>query len=154
MSRYLLILLIFLAGVTIAGGIYKWVDEQGRTVYSDTPPPGKAAQPVGIPPQPPKEVLERAHQQRLEKQRQERQRHTEREEATKSQKSQEAAAEREALARKQRCILARQNLHTLQMQKAVYSINEKGERVFLDDKMRAAEIERMKKEVESYCEPQ
>jgi len=73
MSRYLLILLIFLAGVTIAGGVYKWVDERGRTVYSETPPPGKAAQPVDISPQPPKEVLERA-QQGLEKQRQERQR--------------------------------------------------------------------------------
>jgi hypothetical protein len=64
---------MFLAGVAIAGGIYKWVDDQGRTVYSDTPQPGKAAQPVDIPPQPPKEVLERA-QQKLEKLRQERQR--------------------------------------------------------------------------------
>lgn len=73
MPKYLLILLILLAGVTIAGGVYKWVDEQGRTVYSDTPPSGKVAQPVDIPPQPPRKVLEQA-QQGLEKQRQERQR--------------------------------------------------------------------------------
>ena len=76
MSRYLLILLILVAGGTIAAGVYKWVDEKGRTVYSDTPPPGKAAQPVDIPPPPPKEVLERA-QRELEKQRQERQRREE-----------------------------------------------------------------------------
>ena len=60
MSRYLLILLIFLAGVTLAGGIYKWVDEQGRTIYSDTQPSGKITQKVVLPPQPPKEVLQRA----------------------------------------------------------------------------------------------
>ena len=66
MSRYLLILLIFLAGVTLAGGIYKWVDEQGRTIYSDTQPSGKITQKVVLPPQPPKEILLRA-QQELEK---------------------------------------------------------------------------------------
>jgi len=60
MSRYLLILLILLAGVTIAGGIYKWKDEQGRTIYADKPPPSKASQRVILPPQPPKEVLQRA----------------------------------------------------------------------------------------------
>lgn len=73
MPRYLLILLILLASVTIAGGFYKWVDEQGRTVYSDTPPPGKAAQQVDLPPEPPTAVLERA-QQDLEKRRDELQR--------------------------------------------------------------------------------
>lgn len=50
MSKFLLILLILFAGVTIAGGIYKWVDEQGRTIYLDAPPPGKAAQRVDLPP--------------------------------------------------------------------------------------------------------
>lgn len=38
MYKYLLMLLIFLAGGVIAGDIYKWVDEQGRTNYSGTPP--------------------------------------------------------------------------------------------------------------------
>jgi len=53
---------------TVGASIYKWVDEQGKTVYSDKPPHGKTAQPVYIPPQPPKEELERA-QQELERQR-------------------------------------------------------------------------------------
>jgi hypothetical protein len=72
MPKSLVILLLLFAGVTIAGGIYKWVDEQGRTVYSDKPPPGKAAQHVDTPPQPPNELPNRA-QQGLETQRQEQQ---------------------------------------------------------------------------------
>lgn len=68
-KRLLVLLLLFLAMATLGASIYKWVDEQGKTVYSDKPPHGKAAQPVNIAPQPPKEVLEQA-QQELEKQRQ------------------------------------------------------------------------------------
>lgn len=63
MLRRLLIFLILFAGVSIAGGIYKWVDEHGITVFSETPSSGKTAQQVKLPPQPPKEVLERAHQE-------------------------------------------------------------------------------------------
>ncbi len=37
MFRYALALLIFIAGATIAGGIYKWIDEYGKTHYSDSP---------------------------------------------------------------------------------------------------------------------
>lgn len=63
MPRRLLFLLIFIAGVSIAGGVYKWVDEHGHTVFSEKPPSGKTAQQVKLPPQPPKAVLERAHQE-------------------------------------------------------------------------------------------
>ena len=148
---FLLFVMLAIAVATVGSTIYKWVDEKGVAHYSETPPSGKKVDKVDISPPPPKEVTEEA-QRKLQRLREElRQRDAEREEATKRQEETEAAANREALARKQRCILARQNLHTLQMQRAVYSINGKGERVFLDDKTRAAEIERMKKEVESYC---
>lgn len=63
MLRYFLILLIFLAGVTVAGGIYKWVDEQGKTIYSDTPPPETTSEKIKLPPQPPKEVLKQAQEE-------------------------------------------------------------------------------------------
>src|SRR5574338_104103 len=67
-SKYALLALALAASETLAGGIYKWVDEQGRTVYSDTPPPGKTAKEVDLPPQPPKEQLDAA-QEALERQR-------------------------------------------------------------------------------------
>ncbi len=40
--RYLLILCLTLASTLAAGETYRWVDPQGRTVISDTPPPGRA----------------------------------------------------------------------------------------------------------------
>ncbi len=49
MTRYLLLLLIFLAGAAIAGGIYKWVDEQGRTNYSGTPPQNQSTPEILLP---------------------------------------------------------------------------------------------------------
>jgi hypothetical protein len=63
MLRRLIILLILFAGFSIAGGIYKWVDENGITVFSDTPPTGKTYEEVKLPPQPPRNVLERARQE-------------------------------------------------------------------------------------------
>jgi hypothetical protein len=150
-------LLLFLAMATVGATIYKWVDEKGVTHYSATPPPNQKAREIQTQPSPPAAGTEGSQptpKTWQEKEQGFQKRRAEREEAQKREEEEEAKAKREAFARKQGCILARQNLHTLQMQKAVYSINEKGERVFLDDEMRAAEIERMKKEVESYCEPQ
>jgi hypothetical protein len=54
---------MLITGVSIAGGIYKWVDEHGITVYSATAPSGKVAKQIKLPPQPSKEVIERAHQE-------------------------------------------------------------------------------------------
>ncbi|MDD5330404.1 MAG: DUF4124 domain-containing protein [Sulfuricella sp.] len=151
-----LLVLSLLAVATMGATIYKWVDEKGVTHYSEAKPPKEKVQEIQVQPTPPagtesgKPAAKSWQEQELEFLK----RHTERQEAAKRQEEKGEAAKREALVRKQRCILARQNLHTLQMERAVYSINEKGERVFLDDEARAAESQRMKKEIESFCEMQ
>lgn len=45
---------LLLAALPIAAGAqaYRWVDEKGQVHYTQTPPPGKNAQPVGPPPPP------------------------------------------------------------------------------------------------------
>ena len=40
--RYLLILCLTLVSTLASGETYRWVNPQGRTVFSDTPPPGRA----------------------------------------------------------------------------------------------------------------
>jgi len=40
--RYLLILCLALSSATALAQAYRWVDPSGRTVISDTPPPGRA----------------------------------------------------------------------------------------------------------------
>lgn len=42
MKRLVLIALLLACGTTPAAGLYKWVDENGKVVYSDTPPPPSA----------------------------------------------------------------------------------------------------------------
>jgi len=49
MGKRLLIVLLLFVGAAMAGGVYKWVDEHGRTVYSDKPPPGKSARQMEVP---------------------------------------------------------------------------------------------------------
>jgi len=64
----------------------------------------------------------------------------------------QAAAIEQAAARKRICIMAQQNLHALLMQRPVYYIDEKGERMFLDDASHKAEIERMRELITQYCD--
>ncbi len=40
--RYLLVLCLALSSLTVSAETYRWVDPQGRTVISDSPPPGRA----------------------------------------------------------------------------------------------------------------
>jgi hypothetical protein len=49
--KHLIALLIALAaGPSFAAQTYKWVDENGRVVYGEKPPPGRAATPVDTTP--------------------------------------------------------------------------------------------------------
>ena len=64
---------------------------------------------------------------------------------------QQAQTRAEAQQVKERCITARNNLEGLQKDRPVYTLDEKGERRFLDDKTRAAEVVRAKKEISTYC---
>jgi len=50
MRRRLLTVLLLFVGAATAAGVYKWVDEHGRTVYSDRPPAGQATEKVEVPP--------------------------------------------------------------------------------------------------------
>ncbi len=53
---------------------------------------------------------------------------------------------------RQRRIAAQQNLHALLMNRPVHYIDEKGERVFLDDAAHKAEIERQRQLVQDNCD--
>jgi hypothetical protein len=57
-----LIAAALVAASPLAAGeqIYKWVDARGNVTYSSTPPPGTAAQPVDLPPEPPPGAAEAA----------------------------------------------------------------------------------------------
>jgi len=132
-----------------ASSVYKWVDENGATHYSDKVPAGKAGGEVHIPPPPPKEVTEEAIRRFREQQSEANQREAEqRAEAM----QREAAMRYLSRVRQSRCTMARTNLHELNRQRPVYRINEKDEEVYLDDKERATVIKLMNTIVANNCD--
>lgn len=135
------------------GPIYKWVDEQGNVHYSDQPPPEEreSEELVLLPAPDEDEVL--AAQARLDRLLAEQQagredRATEREQRRLQQELEEA----QRVQRLRRCVMARQNLHILEIRRPVYSIDEQGEYVFLDDQQRMAVMQRMREEIDAYCD--
>jgi hypothetical protein len=165
--KWLFVVLLPLAAAVLGATLYKWVDERGVTHYSETPPDKQKAQEMRIqpPPAPSTEGVKpwqaptapgadsgkAAPPKTWQEKASEAQRR--REAAEKQEEEERALAQEIAQERKKRCLAAQQNLHALQTDRPVYHINEYGERVFIDDAKRAAEIARAKREIQSYCDP-
>jgi uncharacterized protein DUF4124 len=141
-------LLLACAALPAAAAVYKWVDAKGVTHYSETPPPPEtqattvnvmpSAAPGGSASDTWRDRDLEARKQRIEK----------------SQAEDRAkAANGGPAARKERCLDARRQLDILAPGRPVYEVNEKGERVFLDDKTRDLRLAEYKKRSETYCEP-
>ena len=116
-----------LAALPAAAALYKWTDENGRTVYGDTPPPGVEAERISVaaPPGDPNAVREMASKDaELRKRAQAR--------ADDEAKAEKAAADDRA--RLDRCVQIRGRMQTLRSGVPVYRFNEAGEKVFYDAK--------------------
>jgi Domain of unknown function (DUF4124) len=132
--------------------VYKWVDRNGVTQYSSSPPPaGASGVVVPVPPPPSAEAASQAkaaaqrasdEAKRLEAERLREQADTQ---------FKDDAARRSAAGRLQRCAKAREQLDLLMKPAPVYRHNERGERIYLEDSARDAEIARLRSEVAMYC---
>ena len=147
--------LVLLAFSALADSeIYKWTDEEGNVHYSDCPPPPSCdAETIQAQPEPdPSEVRKAQNRldQMLEEQEESR---AEREQERLEKERQRVMAMQIAVARKQVCIRARQNLHVLLVQRPVFYIDETGKYVYLDDETRVSEISRMRELIAQNCEP-
>ena len=142
----LLALLCGLIGPATAQ-VYKWVDEKGVTHYGERPPQGQSARPVntapstgpGTPPAKP-ESSQDWQNKSIEFQK----RRIEREQET-------ALEQKKAKEKQRRCVLARDDLRQMESVERLYDLNEKGERVYLDDSARKAEIERARQSISRNC---
>jgi len=129
--------LVAIAAPAAHATLYKWVDANGRTVYSDQVPPGVKAEPVGAAPAPanPNAARDLANQDaELRKRQLDRA-----EDAKKAEKSRADNAKLGVL-----CQQARAQIVSLRAdQMVIYRLNDKGERVVMDDAARRAEIGRV-----------
>lgn len=134
-----------LATAAHAESMYKWVDEKGVTHFSSDPPPDGKGQKLDVRPTPPSSPARAAGAQdwnaRAIELREER---LQREQGAQS-------AQRKEADNTSRCLRARKDAETLRRQIPVYSANEQGERVYMDDAKRAAAMEAAQKAIEAYC---
>jgi hypothetical protein len=131
--------------------VFKWVDEKGVTHYGERPPQGQKAQPVetkpSTPPAPgstssPEKAQGSEYWQGKDLEFQQR----------RIQRERQAEREQRAAKDKQRnCHVARDDLRRLESTKRLYALNDKGERVYLDDAGHKAALERARLRVDRSC---
>jgi len=141
------------ATATGAGGtIYKWTDQEGNVHFTDCPPPpGCKAESVPVQPVPSEQQVRQAREKLERLLEEQRESGAAREQERLEREREQVAAMQVAVARKRACVMARQNLHNLLMNRPVYYIDEKGERVFLDDAAHKAEIEHQRQLIRENC---
>lgn len=159
-ARHILILLAsLLAAVATAGQVFEWKDANGRKHFSDQPPQGVDAKPIGVRTQAPRattppaggaaDKIDQKPQTWVEKEEAFEKRREEK--AEKNAKAEADAAEEQR--RQQACADARDQLKLLQSGVRVQRLDANGERVVLDDAARAEETARARENIENACKP-
>jgi hypothetical protein len=142
-NRIVLLALGLAAFAASAQTMYKWVDEKGTTHFSEYPPPdGKAAK-VEVKPTAPETPRSDDWRQRDLESRQRR---------AQKDVAEAEARRRDEAQRGQRCRQARSELDTVKNSRRVYTVDRKGDRVYMEDKDRPAEIEKWSREAERNCD--
>jgi uncharacterized protein DUF4124 len=142
MKRFAIALAIAaLAAPAAWAQLYKYVDKDGKTVYTDTPPPSADPKMISAPsaPSASKSFVERDKE--MEKLRQK-----ERDAAKKAQK-----AEQTANAQEERCRQAKERMTALAEGGRIYKYNDKGEREIMVDEEIEAERVKSQKTVDEAC---
>lgn len=149
------LLAALLASLPAQAEIYQYKDASGKTVISDRPPPaGKAplrtiqdAGEAGGGSAPAANGAAASPKSLADREMEFKKRQKEQKEA--ADKAQKEAADKAA--RKDDCDRARRQLEIMQSGERVTTRDEKGERVFIEDAQRAAEIERARKFIAETC---
>ena len=130
----------------VVAAMYKWVDKDGQTHYTQYPPPDEDIQVETI--QPPPDVDTAGARKELE-QKQEKIESIEEERS----KSAEEAAEKAKLSalNKANCDLARDKLNQLNNIPRVYGTDAEGNRVRLGEDERQARIAEARKDIKEWC---
>ena len=142
--RILLLLCALALPSAFAQQMYKWVDEKGVTHYSETPPPegAKGAAKIEVKTVTPNRAPSDNWRER-EAQSKERR--------AKQGIQDEQARMKEDSQRANNCRRAQRQADTMNHPGGVYRLDEKGERVFMEDKERSAKLEEAREDIAKYC---
>ena len=141
-------LTLAMSGVAVAGDIYKWVDEDGNVHYGDKPVSNESER-VPIESRPTDRArIQSQYQAAAQARAENRDARAQADEA-----SREAEEDRRAQAeeRRQRCEASRATLQRFVTSRRIYTQDESGERVYMDEAQMQAARERVENDVNKYC---
>ncbi|QBQ54162.1 DUF4124 domain-containing protein [Nitrosococcus wardiae] len=133
-----------------AGGVYKCIDQQGRTHYVDRPCRGVVEQETI-------EIKSRSSSNPLllDEGRQTKQKEllqTWQEERRQKQQA-EVEARKQKEQRSRNCADAKSRLHLIESARRLFKMNENGERHYYSDSERAQKLQEAQKQVKNWCSP-
>ena len=129
-----------------SAAMYKWVDKDGRVVYSDQPPPPNVKSEIVKPPPPP--ANPNAAQELADKQLELKMKEKKQAEITKTDEAKRVENER----RRENCQLARGNLRRLMMPTQPYiRYDDKGQPILMDEAARQATIAEQQRAIREHC---
>jgi hypothetical protein len=151
-----LALLVLLAAGSASAQMYRWVDQDGKVRYGDTPPPGVKASPIKAPPPaasapaPAPDAkgaktgpLTPAEQERAFRKRQ----------ADAGKAAEKAEADnRKKEERSENCERMREQLRTLESGQRIARVNSGGERYFLEEGQVAQEAANVRRSMQQACD--
>ena len=132
---------------------YKWVDQNGKTQYGDTPPPGVKAQRLKAPSGPapaPSAAAKSDKGAKTEKPLTPEAAYRKRQEEAQKDAEKQAQADQEAANKRDNCARAQEGLRSLESGR-VTRTDAKGERYYLDDEQIAKEQARARQIVQQNC---
>lgn len=142
------LLLALMAAAALGAEVYTWRDASGKVHYSDTPPAGIDAKKMRGGASSESTPPEAAPRRGLADQELEfRKRRADAESAQARAQKEKAEAEE----KKRNCEQSRTQLQALESGQRISQLDAQGERMFMDDGMRAQQIERARKAVQSWC---
>jgi hypothetical protein len=126
---------------------YKWIDENGRVRYGDTPPPGVKATPIRGPSGPAPAAATKGEKDKLSPEAAFRKRQ---EDAAKDREKQAQSEEQLAL-KKENCARAQESVRQLESGQRIARTDSKGERYYLEDADIAKELARSRQAMQQAC---
>ena len=148
--------------LAVAGGAgaqaYRWVDQDGRVRYGDMPPPGVKATPLKMPsgggasaaPAAPDAAAKGAKKGPLTPAEQEKEYRKRQADAQKAREKDEKE-QRDAAAKQENCARAKETLAALESGQRIVRTQPSGERYYLEDSQREAEVAQARQSVNSWC---
>lgn len=147
-SATALLLLSFIS-MSAHAGLNKWVDENGKVHYSDTPPTNAKVESVRVITGKGQEAAPADYSSKNYSQREAELKKARQEKKDAAEKSAREADQQEA--RKRNCAAARENLRVLESGTRLVTYDENGERSFMDDAARAERLNEARSVVSNNC---